>query len=92
MKAEFLDATKALLRGRVEIIDNKAVVGDKPLADFMTEWSGTDGKAFVKAVDNSGAGANGGKSQGGGSQIDVSKLSPTEQMKAGRAAQANQKQ
>ena len=74
----------------MEIVDNKAVVGDKPLNDFMTEWAGADGKAFVKAVDNSGAGANGGGNQNGGSNIDTSKMSPTEQMKAGRAQQANQ--
>ena len=61
---QYMDATKALLRSQVTIVDNKAVVGDKPLADFMTEWSGDGGKAFIKAPDSSGGGGQGGQGSG----------------------------
>lgn len=59
VKPEFLDATKALLRSKVELKENTAVVGDKQLSEFMQEWVITDGKAFV-ADNNSGGGAGGG--------------------------------
>jgi len=81
----FMDAAKALLKGQVSIADNKAVVGDKPLTDFMTEWAGEAGKHYIGAADNSGGGAGGNKS-GGGSHQDTSNLSPSEKMKAGRGS------
>lgn len=44
-----------------------AKIGDKPLADFVKEWAGSDaGKTFVSAGGNSGGGASGGKGAGGG--------------------------
>lgn len=61
---QYMDATKALLRSQVSIIDNKAVVGEKPLNDFMTEWAGDGGKAFIKAPDSSGGGGQGGQGSG----------------------------
>ena len=61
---QYMDATKSLLRSQVSIIDNKAVVGEKPLNDFMTEWAGDGGKAFIKAPDSSGGGGQGGQGSG----------------------------
>jgi len=81
----FMDAAKALLKGQVSIADNKAVVGDKSLTDFMTEWAGEAGKHYIGAADNSGGGAGGNKS-GGGSHQDTSNMSPSEKMKLGRGS------
>ena len=58
-------AAKAMLAGQVQIVadgDSKvAKVGDKALADFVTEWAGSDeGKHFVTAADMNGGGAQGG--------------------------------
>lgn len=57
-------AAKAMLGGQVQIVadgDSRvAKVGDKALADFVTEWAGSDeGKHFVTAADVSGGGAQG---------------------------------
>jgi hypothetical protein len=42
-----------------------ALIGDKPIGDFVKEWTGSDaGKHFVSADNNSGGGANGGGSNG----------------------------
>lgn len=61
----FMDAAKAMLRGQAAIKDGAAVIGDKPLADHVTEWAGTDqGKHFITAPANSGGGGQGGN--GGG--------------------------
>lgn len=61
----FMDAAKAMLRGQASIKDGAAVIGEKPLADHVTEWAGTDqGKYFVTAPANSGGGGQGGN--GGG--------------------------
>jgi seryl-tRNA synthetase len=60
VKAEFLDATKALLRSQVQIVDDKAVVGDKELGEYIGEWAKDAGKPFVSAPKNNGGGAGGG--------------------------------
>lgn len=62
---QFMDAVKALLSPQVQVkIDGdnrKAVVGDKPLEAFVTEWAqGDTGKNFIAAANNSGTGAPGG--------------------------------
>jgi len=58
-------AAKAMLSPQVTIKiegDNRiAVVGDKPLSDFVSEWTKSDeGKHFVTAAVNTGGGALGG--------------------------------
>ena len=63
--SEFVPAVKALLRSQAQLKDNQAMVGDKPLADFMTEWSAGEGKIYIKAPANSGGGAGGGSSGDG---------------------------
>lgn len=62
----YLDAVKALHLGNVKVVadgdERKALYGDKPLADVIKEWAGSDiGKRFVAAPNNSGGGAPGGK-------------------------------
>jgi len=64
---ELMPAVKALLRSQTQLKDNQAVIGDKPLTDFMSEWATGEGKVYIKAPDNSGGGAGGGK-QGDGSK------------------------
>ena len=59
-----IKAAKAMLAGQVQIADDNgakvARVGDKALADYITEWAGSDeGKHFVTAADTSGGGAQG---------------------------------
>lgn len=83
----FMDAAKALLRPQATIVDNKAVVGEQPLSDFVTEWAGEAGKHYIGAADNSGGGAGGNKG-GAGNHQDMSNLSAGEKMKLGRQKQA----
>jgi hypothetical protein len=57
-----IKAAKAMLGAQAQVVvDGEAKVvrvGDKPLADFVTEWaSGDEGKHFVTAVNGSGGGA-----------------------------------
>lgn len=65
---EYMAGAKALLRSQAQLKDNAAVIGDKPLADFMTEWAAGDGKHYIKATTNSGGGAGGGSKDGGGEE------------------------
>jgi hypothetical protein len=61
----FMDAAKAMLRGQAVLKDGAALIGDKPLAEAVTAWAGSDqGKHFVQAPHNSGGGSSGGS--GGG--------------------------
>lgn len=49
----------------------KGMIGDKPVADYIKEWAGSDvGKKFVSAPINSGGGAPGGS--GGGRSKSIS--------------------
>lgn len=65
VKPEFMDASKALLRMQATIKEAngeyQALIGDKPVSDFVKEWSASDqGKHFVAAAASSGGGAQGG--------------------------------
>jgi hypothetical protein len=67
IKPELLKATKALFKDQAQIKidgDNRAaLIGDKPITDFINEWAKSDeGKHFVLAPANSGGGAQGGGS------------------------------
>ncbi|MGK2911234.1 MAG: hypothetical protein ACSLE1_15745 [Sphingobium sp.] len=58
--AQFQKAMTALMKSGAELKDGQAVVGDVPLADHIkTYLSGDEGKHFVAAPLNSGAGATG---------------------------------
>jgi hypothetical protein len=68
---DFIDSLTAKFAGGASIkIDGDsrvAMFGDKPLADHIKEWAGSDaGKKFVAAPVNSGGGAGGGDGKGGG--------------------------
>jgi hypothetical protein len=74
VKPEMSKAVKALLAGQVSLKvegDKRlAVVGDKALGDFVTEWAQSDeGKHFVAAPANQGGGANGGAPGAGKSKV-----------------------
>ena len=64
VKAEFLEAAKALLRGNASLKDEKgelkAYIADKPISEFVSEWAQKDGKAFIAAPQGQGGGASGG--------------------------------
>lgn len=65
VKPEYMDAVVALLSPlaalKAEGDSRVAVVGDKPLTDYVSEWAKSDkGKHYVSAPDNKGGGANGG--------------------------------
>lgn len=85
-----LKAAKSMLAGQVQIAvdgDNKvAKVGDKALAEYITEWAkGDEGKHFVAAPANSGGGAGGGS--GGGGNNGKGKVDGTEKERADYFAQ-----
>ena len=63
---DYLEMAKMAHIGKIKVVtegeDRKAMYGDKPLADAIKEWAGTDaGKKVVAAPNNSGGGAPGGK-------------------------------
>lgn len=67
--ADYLDMAIAKLSSGASVkIDGdkrEAMIGDKPLADAIKEWAGTDaGKKVVSAANNSGGGAGGGDNKG----------------------------
>lgn len=69
VESAFMPAVKAFLGSKVSIVEDgenrKAMVGDVPLSDFITKWSGSDeGKVYVKAPANGGGSAPGSTSQG----------------------------
>lgn len=89
--AAHLSGATALLRTDVEIVvDGKkrtAMVGDKPLADHVKEWAGSDtGKNYVAAPGNNGGGANGGKG-GLPKGMKLEDMSPAQKMEFGRQSQ-----
>ena len=62
---QFLPAVKSMLKSQVQVKiegnERKAVIGEKSLSDFVSEWSkGEEGKHFIAAPANSGGGSNGG--------------------------------
>lgn len=61
----YLNAAKAMFQSQAKLAadgaEYKALIGDKPLAEAIAEWVGSDeGKHFVAAPANSGGGATGG--------------------------------
>jgi len=66
---EFSKAVKAMFKDQATIkIDGdtrSALIGDKSIKDFISEWAGSDeGKHFTEARLNAGGGAKGGSGQG----------------------------
>lgn len=78
VKPEFTKAVKSMLEKQVQLKqdgENRlAVVGDKALADYVSEWSKSDdGKHFVAAPLNSGGGSTG----GGNAKANTNQVSRT---------------
>lgn len=87
---QFLAATKAMFAGKAQVIsegDNRiAKIDNKPVADFVKEWAGSDeGKHFVVAPTNTGGGSHGGS--GGGATNE--NISAQERLERGLAADKN---
>jgi hypothetical protein len=89
-----LKAAAALIRqaGQVEVKvegeNRSALIGGKPLAEFVKAWSQSDdGKHFVTAPDNSGGGAKGGTGKTPPTPENAT-LSPVERMHQAREATA----
>lgn len=60
------DAVTGYFKGKTNLVEGKAMVGEKSLSDAIKEWSESDsGKASRLAPDNSGGDANGGTQVGG---------------------------
>lgn len=94
-KASYLKAAKAMLAGQVVLtVDGDkriAKVGDKALAEFVKEWTGSDeGKSFVDAPGNVGGGAGGGAGNEAGG-TDMSKMSPEARLQAINKAESAEK-
>lgn len=71
--APFLPAVKAMLSAQAKVVIDgdarKAVIGDKDLSAFVTEWATSDdGKHYIAAPQNNGGGASG---SGGGAGQQV---------------------
>lgn len=79
VKPEFLEAVKAMHGTKVQYVEGKVVVGEKPLNEFVSEWANSDeGKHFIAAPKNNGGGAPGGR---GGSGQNVITRAQFETMK-----------
>lgn len=90
-----LKAAAALIRSgqKVEIKADgetrNAMIGDKPLADFVKAWAASDdGKHFVSAPVNTGGGAKSGPAAGVPADPANAGLSPVDRMHAARTAEA----
>lgn len=58
----YLSASKALLKGQLSLGEDGVTMGDKPLAEALKEWTGSDeGKAFISAPTGGSGPAKGGK-------------------------------
>lgn len=66
----FMDATLAMHSSKVSVNDEgEAMVGDKSVEDFVTEWSQSDeGKHYIVAPNNGGGGGPGGSKDAGGAK------------------------
>lgn len=75
------------LNNEIVISDDEnpvALIGDKNISDFVSEWSKSDvAKNYIAASDNNGGGA-GGSNNKGGANIDFDKLSAKELIALGR--------
>ena len=64
---DLIDLIQAGFATKATVTDGKAMIGDKSLKDYVTEWASTaQGKAAILAPANSGGNANGGGGQSQG--------------------------
>lgn len=78
-----LKAVKSMLSSQVQVVTDGdirvAKVGDKPLVEYIADWSKTDeAKSFITATHN-----NGGGSSGGGEPAPTKNLTSTQKIAAG---------
>ena len=69
VRPEMMGAVKAMFKAQTKLANDgaeyKAILGDKPLFEAVSEWAASDeGKHFVAAPANSGGGASGGSGSG----------------------------
>lgn len=90
---DLMEAAKALLgKGATVKVDGDsrtAVVGDKPLGEFIKEWAASDSaKRFILAPSNGGGGSHGNPQGGGGPKklADMSEAERTEMARNNPAA------
>jgi hypothetical protein len=74
-KPELLDAARALLRVKASLNEAEdgnysALIEGKPMTDYISEWASNEGKAFISAPKNTGAGSTDGKGKGGTMSLD----------------------
>lgn len=85
---QFLKAALAMLKPEAKVNQSEngydAVIGDKPIAEYLKTWVESDGAIFVPKQNDSGAGARGGAGEPQKQEVDISKMSSTELMKNGR--------
>lgn len=63
VRSEMSEALTALLKSKVQYDNSVATIDSKPIADFVSEYLGSDvGAHFRRASDNSGGGATGNSS------------------------------
>jgi hypothetical protein len=88
VKPELMKYVKDSLKSQTKLVNDngefKAMIGDKSLNDFVTEWKDGDGLHVISAPQSSGGGSSGTK-QGGETSVDLSKMSASEMMKMGRS-------
>lgn len=83
-------AVTAMLKSEAQIVDGKAVIGDAPLTDHIKTFVTSDeGKHFVAATANSGAGATGSKATGAVMTKDNFSLTKFMEIAAKNPAEAN---
>jgi len=86
--AHLLKFVKADLKSQAKLQSDNgqytALIGDKPLNDFIAEWKNADGKNVIIAPTNTGGGSQGGNGSGGNgktaSRSQFEGYSPAEQM------------
>jgi hypothetical protein len=80
IKPELLEAGRALLRQKAALNQTddgqfSALIEDKPMNEYITEWASNQGKAFLLAPDNSGSGSvEGGKASEKMSLADIAQI------------------
>lgn len=88
---QYIPAVKALLKtgNKISVVDSDGkfvpVINDKPLEDFVSQWSKSEeGKIYVAAQQNTGGGASGSKTDSGASVSDGGKIDPIKLMSQSR--------
>lgn len=84
LKPTSLRLVKAALKAESKFSDDGDVlIGDKPVGDYLKEWSATEeARDAMLPSGNVGSGASGGNNTS--QSVDISKMTPTQMMEYGR--------